>query len=141
MPETVGLLTSAKIQKEDFIRFVRTLQIPEMKVIQPSGYYDVQYVRGEQSIWVSFDSEELGYFEEEEMKLIRQKLGDNPQTLMALDISKTEPTSQELAVEFIAHFAEQWPCVVDNNQADEDFKVYTLQEVFEIQKRGEKLWH
>ncbi len=139
MPETVLLLTGTRIQKEEFIEFVRTLQIPETKVIQPSGFYDAQFVKGKQNIWVALHNEELSFYEDEQMMRLQQKLGNLPQTLITLDISKTEPTSQELAVEFIARFAERWPCVIDNNQAGDDFRVYSVQEVLELRKRGEDI--
>ncbi len=54
MPDPVCLLSSATIQKAEFIAFVRSLQIAGTRVVvNPSEYYNAQLVREKQNIWIT----------------------------------------------------------------------------------------
>ncbi len=142
MPEPVALLSSVDIPKESFFDFLRTTSITDTKlVLSPREYCDAQLIRGNENIWIVFESEEPYYYEEdEEYGQLLQKLGGHPRTDIIIDISSTEPESQHLAVEFACAFTEQWPCVVDNLRGDERHRIYSAQEIRELCNKGIGFW-
>jgi hypothetical protein len=150
MAEPVALLAAKSLSTEELFSFARTINIPNVEVlIRPRAFCDVQLVRGDENIWISFENEKVidGVVykniqyedEDEETKDIVQKLGAIPQTFITIDISNN-PRSQLLAVAFAALFAERWSCVVDNLLGDERHRIYSSQEIFELREQRRGFW-
>ncbi len=140
MSEPVALLTSKKLSSEELFTFTSTVRIPQTEVVlRPRTYCDAQLIRDDENVWITFNSEDIHYDDDDEdTKIVLQKLGAFPQSNLVLDISRN-PQSQHLAVAFALAFTKQWPCVVDNLRGDEH-EVFSAQEVLELYKENKGFW-
>ncbi|MEH2380656.1 MAG: hypothetical protein V7K27_17515 [Nostoc sp.] len=123
MPEPISLISSAKIQRSEFLSFLKDLGI----LLHPDNVYDGRISRENTHVWMVLDNSELENFNGDEMKLITQKLTAKPQTHILLDVSKTLG-SEQLALEFACKFAKQWSCIV----YDSNYKIYSAEELLEL---------
>ncbi|MBC1241115.1 hypothetical protein VF14_26980 [Nostoc linckia z18] len=120
MPESISLISSAKIEPAEFLAFLEYSDV----LLHPDKIYDGRISRVNSHVWIVLDNTELKNFSTDEIELITQKLRAKPETHILLDVSKT-PGSEQLAFEFACKFAKKWSCVIyDSSQ-----RVYSTQEL------------
>lgn len=123
MPESISLISNHKITHHEFILFLKELDV----YLYPDQIYDGRLSQNNCHVWIALDNSEIENFDEAEIKLITEKLGDYPKIHILLDVSKN-PGSLELAGEFINYFHQKYNCVVyDSNNI-----IYSPQEMFEL---------
>ncbi len=123
MPESISLISNQKITHDEFIMFLKKLDV----YLYPDQIYDGRLSKNNCHVWIVLDNSEIENFDESEIKLITEKLGNSPQIHILLDVSKN-PGSLELAWEFINYFNQKYNCVV----YDSNNKIYSPQEIFEL---------
>ena len=129
MPEPLCVVSSQKIDREEFMQF---LQKFDGYSEDPDRIYDAQLSNSAGYFWIEYEPEEELSGEELETKNknILQKLGSLPQTEILLDIGKSRE-SKQLAAEFIGKFAEKWSCAIDALPA-----IYSVPEFLELCRQG-----
>ncbi|MGK7881799.1 MAG: hypothetical protein AB4060_17130 [Crocosphaera sp.] len=123
MPESISLISNQKITHDEFIMFLKKLDV----YLYPDQIYDGRLSQNNCHVWIVLDNSEIENFDESEIKLITEKLGNSPKIHILLDVSKN-PGSLELAWEFITYFDQKYNCVV----YDSNNKIYSPQEIFEL---------
>ena len=102
MPKPFALVSSSDIKGREFLNMVREVGgvIEDTKVLQG------RISQGERHVWVALDNSLLNEYEADEVELIRQKLGQKPQSCILLDVSRAAG-SERLALEFACTCAER----------------------------------
>jgi hypothetical protein len=130
MPKPYALVCSSDITGQAFLDVVREVG----GVIEDADALQGRISQGKRHVWVALDNSLLSEYEEDEVELIRQKLGGKPQSCILLDVSRTAG-SERLALEFASACAERWPCVV-YNLLDKVLSVSELLRLRKTQKEG-----
>jgi hypothetical protein len=131
MPKPFALVSSGDIKGQAFLDVVREVG----GVIEDAKALQGRISQGERHVWVALDNNLLNEYEADEVELIRQKLGGNPQSCILLDVSRTAG-SERLALEFACACAERWPCVVYNLRD----KVLSASELLRLRKTEKEDW-
>ena len=137
MSTTCVLLARDRIPRDELIAFLASagVQIAD----HPWGT-DYTLSRGQQHVWFFLDDEEEDIFNFDyqpspaDMTRIVEALGGMPQTSITLEVS-TNPFGDELAADFVLHFAQRWLCVVDNVSGFAPH-IFTVPEIREQRKVG-----
>jgi hypothetical protein len=107
MPEPISIISDQVITLDEFKDFLRELNIE----IDPDEVYDGRLSEGTHHVWMVLDNDELKNFDQSEIELMREKLGNQPISHILLDVSTTEG-SQQLAINFIDKLSNRWNCVI-----------------------------
>jgi hypothetical protein len=131
MPKPFALVSSNDVKGQEFLDMVREVG----GVIEDAKALQGRISQGEQHVWVALDNSLLNEFEADEVELIRQQLGQKPQSCILLDVSRTAG-SERLALEFACTCAERWPCVVYNLRD----KVLSASELLRLRQTEKEGW-
>lgn len=131
--EPVELHSSAAIPRDELVAFLFQNGVERMG---HSPYLDYRLGREDAFILFELDSDEH-YPDPEGDALIESKGGGPPQTSFLIYISRNEGSDQ-LAMDFVALFAQRWPCVLDTLSGLAR-QVYSSQEVQVLREEGRGL--
>jgi hypothetical protein len=131
--EPVELHSSAAIPRDELVAFLFQNGVERMG---HSPSLDYRLGRGDAYVLFELDSDEH-YPDPADEALIESRLGGPPQTSFLIYISRNEGSDQ-LAMDFVALFAQRWPCVLDNLSGLAR-QVYSPQEVQVLREEGRGL--
>lgn len=121
------LLSSARIGRDDWQRFLQA--VGAERIDKPHNPYEGALTREQGKIWVGIDNGVVEDIERDEQQLMLL-LGGEPKSAIVMEVSST-PGSRELALEFACRFAEQWPCV-----AEDEHRRYTSRDLLDLYQSG-----
>lgn len=131
MSDPISIISSQSIKVSDFIDF---LLDQKDAVIEDFETGQSRISKGYQHVWIFIYNDGLRHRDTDELGLIKQVLGDEPRTLIVLEISRTEG-SDHLAIEFACRFAERWPCIVDDLRGT----LYLPKELQQMKQSGQRI--
>lgn len=137
MTENIALISTHAITKQELAETI----LKGGGVLTPASGSVGRISQGTRYIWIYLEETEafLSTQDAEEQdnpagwELVRTKLGEEPQSAIEIEVSRT-PGSQQLAVNFAILCAQRWPCVAIGADINKD--VFTKEELLQLQREG-----